>query len=155
MSWFYLSLVYLDNDNCDLLLIIICHTLKHSATYDVQGVKLNGGGRNISIQCVFASGSQARGCHVEIRNSSIQMNIMRSDNPLSYTAEQTIGGLTPGSYEVFVFDWESDDTFPSVPSYVGHVNVTERTISTTSFPQTTTGRSMWLDSCSWLWVAIY
>ena len=73
---------------------------------------------------MFASGSQARGCHVEIRNSSIQMNIMRSGSPLSHTAEQTVTGLTPGSYEVFIFDWERDGSLSSTPSYVGHVNVT-------------------------------
>ena len=98
--------------------IFLCPTLEHSATFDVQDVKLHGGTRNISIRCVFASGSQARGCHVEIRNSSIQRNIARRQS------EQTVAGLTPGSYEVFVFDWESDDTFPSTPSYVGHIIVT-------------------------------
>ena len=102
---------------------LTCST--NSATYDVQNVELHAGRENITIQCVFASGSQARGCHVEIRNSSIQMNIMRSGSPLSHTAEQTVTGLTPGSYEVFIFDWERDGSLSSTPSYVGHVNVTE------------------------------
>ena len=62
---------------------------------------------------------------MEIRNSSIQMNITRSGSPLSHTAEQTVIGLTPGSYEVRVFDWEGDGSLSSIPSYVGHVNVTE------------------------------
>ena len=93
----------------------------------------------MSIQCVFASGSQARGCQVEIGNYSIQMNITRSGRPLSQIAEQTVTGLTLGRYEVFIFDWERDGSVASTPSYVGHVNVTADT-STTSVPPTTTGR---------------
>ena len=113
----------------------VAYSHTHSATYDVQDVELHGGRENISIQCVFASGSQARGCHVEIQNSSIQMNIMRSSSPQSQIAEQTVTGLTTGSYEVFIFDWERDGSVASTPSYVGnatvtpsyvgHVNVTE------------------------------
>ena len=61
---------------------------------------------------------------MEIRNSSIQMNIMRSGSPLSQIAEQTVTDLIPGSYEVFIFDWERDGSVASTPSYVGHVNVT-------------------------------
>ena len=109
---------------------------------------LDGGGENISINCVFASGSQARGCYVEIRNSSTEkitsfsMNMTRSGNPLSHTAEQTVTGLTLGSYEVFIFDWERDGSLSSTPSYVSHVNVTafdlEVDTSTTSAPPTTT-----------------
>ena len=108
----------------------------HSATYDVQNVELHGGARSIFIQCVFASGSQARGCHIEIRNSSIQMiqNITRSDNPQSHTVEQTVSGLAPGSYEVLIFDWERDGSLSSTPSYTGHINVTE----VHSVPPTTT-----------------
>ena len=121
---------------------------KHSATYDVQYVELHGGRENISIQCVFASGSQAGGCHVEIRNSSTEkitsfsMNITRSGSPLSDSAEQTVTGFAPGSYEVLIFDWERDGSLSSTPSYVGHVNVTafdlEVDTSTTSAPPTTT-----------------
>ena len=43
---------------------------------------------------------------------------------LSHTAEQTVTGLAPGSYKVFIFDWERDGSFASTPSYVGHINVT-------------------------------
>ena len=61
----------------------------------MQDVELQGGIENISIQCVFASGSQARGFHVEIENSFIQMNITRSGRPLSHIAKQTVTGLAP------------------------------------------------------------
>ena len=112
-------------------------TAMHSATYDVQNVELHGGTRSIFIQCVFASGSQARGCRVEIRNSSIQMiqNITRIDDSLSHTADQTVTGLAPGSYEVLIFDWERDGSFASTPSYTGHINVTAEV---RSVPPTTT-----------------
>ena len=77
---------------------------------------------------------------MEIRNSSIQINITRSGNPLSHTAEQTVTGVTPGSYEVFVFDWESDGSFASMPSHTGLVNVTELAVFPTSTPPQKTGR---------------
>ena len=110
------------------------HTLTHSATYDVQDAELRGGRENISIQCVFVPRSQARGCHVKIRNSSTEVNITRSGN----TAEQTVTGLTPGSYEVFIFDWERDGSLSSTPSYVGNVTALDVDTSTTSAPPTTT-----------------
>ena len=76
---------------------------------------------------------------MEIRNSSIQRNITRSGSSQSHIAEQTVTGLIPGRYKVLIFDWERDGSVASVPSYMGNVNVTEHTIFTTSFPQTTTG----------------
>ena len=102
----------------------------------MQDVELYGGRENITIQCMFALGSQATGCHVEIRNPSIQMNITRSGSPLSQIAEQTVTGLTPSSYEVFIFDWERDGSVASTPSYVGHVNVTEQPDLLSSVPPT-------------------
>ena len=92
-------------------------SVTYLATYDVQHVKLRDRGGNLSIQCVFASGSQAQGCHVEIRNSSIEVNITRSGRPLSVT------GLAQGSYEVLIYDWESDGSLSSTPSYTAHTNV--------------------------------
>ena len=109
-----------------------------AATYDVQHVKLHDRGGNLSILCVFASGSQAQGCHMEIRNSSIQMNITRSGSPLSHIAEQTVTGLALGSYEVLIFDWERDGSLSPTPSYVGHVNVSETAVFPTSVPPTET-----------------
>ena len=120
--------------------VSICYTLKHSATYDVQDVELHGGGGNISIQCVFASGSQARGCHVVIINSStdkitsFSINITRSGSPLSHTAEQTVTGLALGSYEVFIFDWERDGSVASTPSYVGHANISKSAFNISAPP---------------------
>ena len=125
----------------------------YSATYDVQDVELRGGRENISIQCVFASGSQARGCLVVIRNSSTDkitsffINVTRNS---SSQAEQTLTGLTPGSYEVLIFDWERDGSVASTPSYVGHVNVTEPAVFTTStLPTKITGRRIQQEPSRW------
>ena len=94
----------------------------------------------MSIHCVFASGSQATGCHVKINGSFIQMNITRSGSLLLNTAEQTVTGIAQGSYEVFVFDWERDGSLAFTPSYVGHVNVTEPNLLTSLPSPTITGR---------------
>ena len=56
--------------------------------------------------------------------SKIPSFITRSGRPLSHIAKQTVTGLAPGSYKVFIFDWERDGSVPSTPSYVGHVNFT-------------------------------
>ena len=107
----------------------------------MQNAELRAGRGNMSIRCVFASGSQARGCHVEIRNSSIykiispSINVTRSGDPQSHTAKQTMSGLAPGSYEVLVFDWERDGSVASTPSYVGHANISEPvTVNTSTTP---------------------
>ena len=133
----------------DVLLHLCCtnwplsHTFKHSATYDVQNVELHVGRGNISIQCVFASGSQARGCFVKIRNSSIDkitsssVNITRSGSSQSQVAEQTVTQLTPGSYEVLIFDWERDGSLASTPSYVGNVTITADPSNPSSVSPTT------------------
>ena len=76
------------------------------------------------------------------------MNITRNSDPQSYTAEQTMTGLTSGSYEVLIFDWESDDSFASTPSYEDHVIVTytandTATVGTTSATPTTKGRRIY------------
>ena len=72
------------------------------------------------------------------------MNITRSGDPQSHIAEQTMTGLAPGSYEVFIFDWESNDSVPSTPSYVGHAIVTDTaTVSTVSATPITKGRRIY------------
>ena len=120
-----------------LTMTIISLSHKHSATYDVQDAELHGGRANISIQCVFAFGSQARGCHVEISNSSVQININRNGDSQSHTPEQTVTVPAPERlYEVFIFDWERDGSVASSPSYVGHVNVSAPEVLS-SVPPTT------------------
>ena len=52
-------------------------------------------------------------------------NKARQDNIICiYSAEWTVTGLAPESYEVLIFDWESDGSVSSTPSYGGHVNMT-------------------------------
>ena len=123
-------------------------SVTYLATYDVQHVKLHDRGGNLFILCVFASGSQAQGCHMEIRNSSIEVNITRSGRPLSHTAEKTVTGLAQGSYEVLIYDWESDGSLSSSPSYTAHTNVSGPALPTSvsinevnnsSAPTTVTG----------------
>ena len=86
-----------------LTMTVMSLSHKNSATYDVQDAQLHGGRENISIQCVFASGSQARGSHVKISNSSVQININRNGDSQSHTPEQTVTVLAPERlYEVFI-----------------------------------------------------
>ena len=101
---------------------------------------------------MFAFESQAKGCHVKIRNSVINIsdtfvNRSRSGDSLSHTAEQTVTEIAPGSYEVLIFDWEGNGSVASTPSHEGHVSVTDIPIinsfaptMTTSDPSPTNGR---------------
>ena len=103
----------------------------------MQGAEIYGGIGTISIWCLFAPGSQAKGCHVTIGKTAIRINVPRlSGDPPLQTAEQTVIDITPGSYEVLIFDWERDGSFSSTPSYVDHVNVTGPDILTSSMPPT-------------------
>ena len=106
--------------------LFLCHTLKHSATYDVQDVEICDERGNIFIRCVFAFGSQARGCQVVIRHAlmNITRNITRSGNPLYHTVEETVNRLILGSYEVLIFDIERNGLVASTPSYVSNITVT-------------------------------
>ena len=122
---------------------LLCHTLKHLATYDVQDAKICGERGSIFIKCVFASGSQARGCHVEIRHASMNITrnitVLRSGSPLSHTAEETVNRLVSGSYEVFIFDLERDGVVTSTPSYEDIATVTGiLTINSSALPMPTT-----------------
>ena len=72
-----------------------------------------------------------------IGKTAIRINVPRlSGDPPLQTAEQTVIDITPGSYEVLIFDWERDGSFSSTPSYVDHVNVTGPDILTSSMPPT-------------------
>ena len=74
---------------------------------------------------------------MKISNSSVQININRNGDSQSHTPEQTVTVLaSERSYEVLVFDWESDGSVASSPSYVGHVNVSAPEVLS-SVPPTT------------------
>ena len=127
--------------------LFLCHILKHSATYDVQDVEICGESGNIFIRCVFAFGSQAKGCQVVIRNAlmNITKNITRSGSPLNRTVEEMLNRLVLGSYEVLIFDIEGDGLVASTPSYVGNATVTgiltinsSKVDSSSAIPVTTT-----------------
>ena len=65
------------------------------------------------ITCRFAEGSQALGCHVELRIQS-SLNVMFSQDIPIQSLEATSGIITlayPLSYyDICAFDWESDGT---------------------------------------------
>jgi len=104
----------------------------------VQDAVIHVGGENISIQCIFARGSYARGCHVKIGNTTIP--IMKPSDA-NRTVNKTMTGLTPGSYEVLIFDWEEDGSIATTPSHLDHVHLTGPADSSTpTSVSTTTGR---------------
>ena len=81
---------------------------------------------------------------MKIRNSSTDkitissINITRSGSQQSRTAEQTMTGLTQGKYEVLIFDWESNGSLASTPSYEGNIRVNKPASVTTSVSPTKT-----------------
>ena len=68
---------------------------------------------SVIITCQFAEGSQALGCHVELRIQS-SLNVLFSQDIPIQSLEATSGIITlafPLScYDICAFDWESDGT---------------------------------------------
>lgn len=90
----------------------------HFSTFDVQDFDFSLYGETIHFTCVFAEGSQARGCNVQLLEgfTVFEQNIpRRCDNintstcltaAISFSFREN--AILPKAYTVKVFDWESN-----------------------------------------------
>ena len=76
---------------------------------------------------------------MKMKNTTIQINITRNGGQ---SEEEIVTRLTPGSYDVLIFDWEEDGSITTTPSHqVHHIHVTgQADASTLSSVPTTAGR---------------
>ena len=97
-------------------------------TTDVQNASVSRSDSDedsVIVTCRFTEGSQALGCHVELRIQS-SLNVMFSQDIPIQSLEATSGIITlayPLScYDICAFDWESDGTIGQlcVPVRVEH-----------------------------------
>ena len=121
----------------------------HTITTDVQQVTVSrGDNQSVEVECLFLQGSEALGCFVELTQDNEQMIIERiSRLNYSFVARGEITlDLALSCYEVYVYDWEADNTTGTVPipveiAYVNstsveHCRTTVRPPSTNLPPST-------------------
>jgi len=85
----------------------------HTVTTDVQQVTVSrGDNKRVEVECLFLQGSKALGCFVELTQDNEQMIIERiSRLNYSFVARGEITlDLALTCYEVYVYDWEADNT---------------------------------------------
>ena len=72
---------------------------------------------DIGISCIFAKGSTARGCYILIFKETVVVSgtvatVANSAVEVApNSAEHLVTGLTTGTYNILVFDVESDGSF--------------------------------------------
>ena len=121
-----------------------CHSiLQHTVTTDVQQATVSmGDNQSVEVECLFLLGSEALGCYVELTQDNKQMirdRISRPNNSFIARGEIALG-LALSCYEVYIYDWEVDNTTGTVPipveiSYVNSTSV-EHCRTTVSPPPT-------------------
>ena len=86
-----------------------------AVTTDVQSASVlpSNSDEDVLASCQFAEGSQALGCHIQLRiQSSIQRNIsiLRQNESLEATSGIITLAYPLACYDICAFDWESDGT---------------------------------------------
>ena len=102
---------------------------------------------DIGISCIFAKGSTARGCYILIFKDTVVVSgtvatVANSAVEMApNSAEHLITGLTTGTYNILVFDVESDGSFnPSRrPAFSAVANIISKLVSTE-----TTGKNSYI-----------
>jgi len=112
-------------------------------TTDVQQVTVSrGDNQSVEVECLFLQGSEALGCYVELtrdNEQTIRERISMLNDSFVARGEITLD-LALSCYEVFVYDWEADNTTGTVPipveiAYVNSTSV-EHCRTTVSPPST-------------------
>jgi len=84
----------------------------------VQQVTISrGDNQSVEVECLFLQGSEALGCYVDLtqdNEQTIMERISRLNN--SFVARGEIAlDLALSCYEVYIYDWEADNTTGTVP----------------------------------------
>ena len=95
---------------------------------------------DISILCIFAKGSTARGCYILVFKETVVVSgtvatAEKSTVEMSFNSSKyLVSNLTMGTYSILVFDVESDGSFnPSQrPAFSAVVSVTGKLATTES-----------------------
>ena len=90
------------------------------ATFDVQEVDVRSGDRTIDVTCVFATGSQALGCLIQLVSDSpphppsMEAEALRGElanGELEREASTSFTDLEAGTYNVLIYDVGVNGTF--------------------------------------------
>ena len=115
------------------------------ATFDIRGIEVGGQGGNINVTCIFARGSEAKGCMVSVTylanasESPVMKNADRRvvNGQLSQTASTVFTGLQNGTYMVIATDVEVDGSFDLGREAESQVVIIIDAQSSTSTPSST------------------
>ena len=105
-------------------------------TTELQGVNVTLIENNLTIVCVFAEGSNSRGCLVRLTNLNLTFPILRNstqDSVYSVIPINELQLLDSTNLEILISDYESDESYGNLS---WNVTVTVTTIPT-STTQTT------------------
>ena len=109
-------------------------------TTDLQDVNVTLIENNLTIVCVFAEGSNSRGCLVRLTNLNLTFPILRNSTQDSVSYVIPVNGLQlldSTNLEILISDYESDESYGKLS---WNVTVTVTTIPTSTTQ--TTGMNM-------------
>ena len=109
-------------------------------TTDLQDVNVTLIENNLTIICVFAEGSNSRGCLVRLTNLNLTFPILRNSTQDSVSSVIPINELQlldSTNFEISISDYESDESYGNLS---WNVTVTVTTIPTSTTQ--TTGMNM-------------
>lgn len=97
-----------------------------SATMDVQTSTALISSDSVAVECFFLTGSQSKGCHVEIYftdNSTISRNISRFSD-YSFVGNDIRFSNNKIFEDIFVYDWEKDGSIGTLSVQVDIMRTT-------------------------------
>ena len=87
------------------------------ATYDVQSINITSTSGEVCVVCRFSINTIAVGCELQLRNNTMTLS-RRFNRDASNIAEGCISNIITGYYDLYVYDFENDNTLSQLPAII-------------------------------------